>query len=201
MATKCYKLTTQNNFTMKKTLWGENVSHSVSGKGELCSAAGWLHAYSHPLLAVLLNPIHANIKNPKLWEAYGSGLKKSDHGLKLGFTKLTTKKEIALPVITDTQKIAFAILCALEVCKEPRFVTWANNWLSGKDRTADAAAYAAYDAAYAAYAAYAAKNAAKAAENARYAAKDYYNVYIATAANNVNNDIDLIKLAKKAMKY
>ena len=194
---------------MKKTLWGEGISHTASGEGELCSAAGWLHAYSHPLLAVLLNPIHANIKNPKLWEAYGSGLKKSDHGLKLGFTKLTTKKEIALPVITDTQKIAFAILCALEVCKEPRFVTWANNWLSGKDRTADAAAYAVanaaanatYAAINAAYAAYAAKNAAKAAENARYAAKDYYNVYIATAANNVNNDIDLIKLAKKAMKY
>jgi len=199
---------------MKKTLWGEGISHTASGEGELCSAAGWLHAYSHPLLAVLLNPIHANIKNPKLWEAYGSGLKKSDHGLKLGFTKLTTKKEIALPVITDTQKIAFAILCALEVCKEPRFVTWANNWLSGKDRTADAAAYAVANAA--ANATYAAINAARAAyyaayyvvdaayyaaDAARYAAKDYYNVYIATAANNVNNDIDLIKLAKKAMKY
>ena len=31
--------------------------------------AGWLHCYSDPLLAVLLNPIHGNYDNPRLFEA------------------------------------------------------------------------------------------------------------------------------------
>jgi len=199
VATKCYKLTTQDNFIMNDTLWREGISHTTSGEGELCSA-GWLHAYSHPLLAVLLNPMHANISNPKLWEAYGSGMKKSDHGLKIGFTKLTTKKGIALSVVTDIQKVIFAILCALEVYKEPSFVTWADNWLSNKDRSASTTetvpnmASVAYNAAYATYAAvYAAYYAADAATNAAYAAR--------YAAVNAVYDIDLIKLAKKAMKY
>ena len=39
-------------------------------------------------------------------------------------------KEIEVPNITLTQKIAFGILCALEVYKVEDFVKWANNWLN-----------------------------------------------------------------------
>ena len=177
MTTRVYKLTTQQNTTHNDTPWGTNVSHKTDGEGDLCGP-GWLHAYTDPLLAVLLNPQHANIINPKLWLAYGSGQHKNDNGLKVGFTKLTTKQELPLPVITATQKIAFGILCALEVYKAPTFVSWALKWLSGEDRSIEVA-YAA-GAAYDAYAAYAAS--------------------AADAAGAAGKPLNLKALAKKAMK-
>jgi len=41
--------------------------------------------------------------------------------------------------MTDTQKVAFAILCVLEVYDDSMFVEWAHKWLSGEDRTPDSA--------------------------------------------------------------
>ena len=138
---KLYKLTDSNNCTYNNTKWGENVTHTSSGSGELCGP-GWLHAYTNPLLAVLLNPIHANYDSPNLWEAEGI-IEKNDHGLKVGTTVLTTIKQIPIPEITTTQKVAFGILCVLEAYKDKRFTNWANNWLNNIDRTANTAANAA----------------------------------------------------------
>ena len=72
-----YKLTNENGQTYNKTQWGEGVVHTADGTGNLCSKR-WIHAYADPLLAVLLNPIHANFHNPQLWEAEGSDPAKSD---------------------------------------------------------------------------------------------------------------------------
>lgn len=130
---KVYKLTDENNQTRNKTQWGENVTHETDGSGDLCGP-GWLHAYSDPLLAVLLSPIHYDFNKPRLWEAQGKGISKDDHGLKLGFTKLTTLREIPLPKVSTEQRVRFAIYCVLEVCKEPAFVSWAEKWLDGSDR-------------------------------------------------------------------
>ena len=110
---KLYKLTDKNDKTYNKTQWGENVTHEATGEGDLCTE-GWFHAYTHPLLAVLLNPIHANLSNPHLWEAEGE-IGNDDHGLKVGCKKLTTIKRLNLPEITSEQIVRFAILCALEV--------------------------------------------------------------------------------------
>ena len=96
--TKLYKLTDENSQTYNSTQWGPNVSYSTSGEGDLCGR-GWLHAYTHPLLAVLLNPIHANFKNPILWEAEGI-VGKSDYGLKIGCKKLTILRQIEIRTIT-----------------------------------------------------------------------------------------------------
>lgn len=143
---KLYKLTDENFETYGHTKWGENVTHEGTGNGSLCGP-GWIHAYTSPELAVLLNPMHANFKNPVLWEAEGN-IDLNDQGLKVGSKKLTTIKIIPVPEITITQKIAFGILCALEVYQEDNFVTWAKNWLTGADRSSkNANAYAAaYDA-------------------------------------------------------
>lgn len=62
---RLYKLTNQNGQTYNQTQWGENVSHSGTGQGELCGP-GWIHAYTSPLLATLFNPIHAAFSNPQL---------------------------------------------------------------------------------------------------------------------------------------
>ena len=158
-----YKLTTQDNRTRvdetNETLWGENVTHkALRDDGELCSDK-WIHFYTHPLLAVYFNPIHANIANPKLWECEIEGTVKSEFD-KSGCKKLTTLREIPLPVITIEQRIEIAIRCSLLVYPAPEYVQWAEDWLSGKDRTSAAAsATASAAASAAAYAANAATSA------------------------------------------
>jgi hypothetical protein len=133
---KLYKLTDRNGQTRNRTQWGEGVEHTASGEGDLCGP-GWLHAYTHPLLAVLLNPGHADIREPILWEADGD-VGKTDHGLEVGCTRLKTIKQIPLPKITTEQRVYFAILCAMEVCDDPAWRRWAQDWLSGKNRSAEA---------------------------------------------------------------
>jgi len=36
-------------------------------------------------------------------------------------------------MITVEQRVRFGILCALQVCDKPYFVTWAKNWLAGSE--------------------------------------------------------------------
>jgi len=143
---KLYKLTDEKNQTWDKCQWGKNVTHKASGKGGLCSE-GWIHAYEHPLLAVLHNPIHGNYdpETMHLWECKTTDKNpKRDGQLKLGVRNLTTKKQIPLPAINITQRIAYGILCAKKVYHEKSWNKWADNWLSGKDRAeASAAAWAA----------------------------------------------------------
>jgi hypothetical protein len=194
---KLYKLTDQNNKTrpnqLNETIWGPNITHNASGSGtELCTE-DVIHAYLDPRLAVILNPIHANFDHPKLWEAEGEIVAR-DGQLKVGVKSLTTLKEMPLPEITTEQKIKFAIYCALEVYHDEKFVSWANKWLSGEDRTKESAAWAAraaraaYWAAWEAEAAYWAARAAGAAGAAE----------AAEAATDKN--IDLIAILDKVMK-
>ena len=193
---KKYKLTDQDMRTHNGFQWELGKEVITDGDSKKLCTKHWLHYYHHPLLAVLLNPIHANIDNPRLFEAKALGKHLDDKGLKGGCTKMTLVKEIELSEITLNQKTAFGILCSLEVYKEKGFVKWANNWLSGVDRTAAADATYAVDAAAYAAAYAAADAAADAAYAAAYAADAAYYVAAHYAA-----DIDLIKLAKKALEY
>ena len=178
-----YKLTEKNGRTKGDTQWGNNISHTAKGNDkELCSG-GWIHYYTHPLLAVLLNPIHADFTYPKLWEAEASG-EIIDEALKSVCKTLTTIKEIPLPEISGVQKIAFGILCTKEVCKNEVWNKWADKWLSGEDRSNESANAADYANA-ASYDAYAAD----------YAAAD------AADAADANKSINFIALAEKAMTY
>jgi hypothetical protein len=170
-----YKLTDSCGKARNDTQWGPGISHSGTGEGGLCGP-GWIHAYEHPLIAVLMNPIHANFPNPRLWEAEGEvGLR--DGHLKCGCATLTTVREIPLPSITTEMRVRFAILCAKEVCACLSWNAWADRWLSGGDRTqaaaeaaaarAEASATRAYERAYErAEAAWAARAAAEAAASA-----------------------------------
>lgn len=148
-----YKLTDQNMQTHRAFQWVLHEPRETTGVGDLCGP-GWLHAYTDPLLAVLLNPIHANFKNPRLFKAnWAGGKMKSDMGLKVGVTRLTLVEEMPLPSITPTQRVAFGVLCAKRVCKDPAWHTWADNWLSGVDRSKSAADAAEWAAAWAEWAA------------------------------------------------
>jgi hypothetical protein len=208
-----YKLTDQNMKTRpgeyNETLWGENVTHSGTGEGELCGP-GYIHAYLSPELALLLNPIHANYQNPILWECEGD-IAINDKNLKVGCITLTTKKIIEQPKISSNIQVHFAILCVLEVYENSDFIKWADNWIKNIDRTsasADAAradaAYAAYSAAYAADAARA--DAAYAARAAAYAAADAARAAADAAADAARAAayvtlLDLQSLAKKAFDF
>jgi hypothetical protein len=157
---KLYKLTDEHDRTFGGCQWGEGVTHTTSGEGKLCGP-GWLHAYTDPLLAGLLNIIHANFQNAHLWEAEGD-VRAEDHGLNAGCTRLTTVRQIEMPEISTEQRVRFAVLCALEVYRAPSFVAWARGWLSGLDRTERAAEEAKLTAAWA-VAAWAAETAEAAA--------------------------------------
>ena len=136
--TTLYKLTDQSHETYGATKWGPGVTHTASGEGDLCGP-GWLHAYTDPLLAIALNPVHANIQPPVLWRAEGK-VGKDDRGLKVGCTSLTTIKVIELPVIQPTALVHWVILCARATIPQPAsWERWADGWISGADRTKKAA--------------------------------------------------------------
>jgi hypothetical protein len=216
---KVYKLTDQRMKTRDGFQYRLNRVRVAPGIGELCTA-GWLHGYSDPLLAVLLNPVHADIQNPRLFEAEASGATKDDCGLKLGVQRLTLRKEMPLPVVTTAQRVRFAIFCALGIPQSPEFVRWANRWLSGEDRSPEAATAAAaaeaaeaaaraaaaqtaaWSAARAAAARVAARVAARAADAAAWAAAWAAEVAAAEAAAwaAAAAPLDLITLARKAME-
>jgi hypothetical protein len=159
-----------------------------------------LHAYEHPLLAVLLNPIHADFPDPILWEAEGGGTALREGQVKIGVTELTTIRQIPCPTVTTEQRVKFAILCAREVCGDKSWGRWADRWLSGQDRSeaaAWAAARSAWAAARSARSASAAEAAAWAAEAAAGAAEEAAEA--AAEAARSNPEIGLIAIVERAM--
>ena len=208
-----YKLTDADGYTRRgesgETKWDEYAPQRVTtGDGDLCGP-GWTHVYTHPLLAEFLNPIHGKYGScAKLISVNVSGKCKKDRGLKEGWTKVSFRSHETRQKISSVSVISFGILCALEVYKEPKFQLWAKNWLLGKDRSYAyssahaasvassaahaASAHAAHAAIHAAYAANAATHAAYAANAATHAAK--------AAAYAASGDLNLIKLARQAMK-
>ena len=159
-----YKLTDKDGYTRKdannECLWGDNITHTATGKeSQLCSS-DLIHVYQHPLIASLMNPVHADFKNPLLWECEVTGNCAHDGQLKSGFKTVTTIRRIDLPVITLEQRIRIAIYCSLKKYSDPSFVKWANAWLDGSDRSEDSAEAA--EEASAAWAAWAAEARAEA---------------------------------------
>jgi hypothetical protein len=183
-----YKLTDQDCRTRGDTLWTPGEWRETVGAGTLCGP-GWLHAYATPELALLLNPIHGNIKNPRLWLAEGDGKRLDDGQLKLGCTQLRIVEELPMPVITTEQRIGFAVLCAAHGYGDVAWNEWAWGWLLSVDRSADSAARAdsaAWDAVSAAAraAAWAARAAVSAAWDAVSAAWDAWDASAADRADS-----------------
>jgi hypothetical protein len=195
---KCYKLTDESFCTKNNTKWGKGVTHEIilpDASRDLCSEF-WLHAYIDSRIAAIMNPIHANITNPVLWEAEAEGQIKHDEQLKFGCTRLTTIKQISLPEISIEKRVEFAIRCALKVFDNAQFKTWANKWLDGTDRTEAAARAAARAAAWAA--AWAAEAAAWAARAARAEAAAWAAEAAAWAARAAEaREIDLLVILEE----
>jgi hypothetical protein len=110
-----YKLTDQNRET-RGTKWGAGVTHrhKICDDPKLCSGDVF-HAYRNVNLAFLLNPNHANIYNPILWECKGKVVV-SDYG-KVGCFSLLVTKRLPAPAWSISKnknrvRAMFAILCA-----------------------------------------------------------------------------------------
>jgi hypothetical protein len=220
-----YKLTDEFGNTKNQTHWAEGTRHEIAKElrdstQPLCSKH-YYHAYENPLVAVFMNPSHANFRNPILWRATG-WVSKRNGQLKCGCFTLRTLQQIPLPVLTTNQRVRVAIQCALKEPQTESFKSWAKNWLSGVDRTfktvtaTQAAIYAAHAAVYAAakatqaaiYAAhaavYATQAAAHAAANATavYAAADAVDAAVDAAAYAVvyAAPLNLIAIIKRAIR-
>ncbi len=160
-----WKLTTAEHTTHNGTLWGEGVSNPkgvLTGRGGLCGS-GFYHGYDSPYLAILLNPIHANIVEPVLWQAEWRGTRENDNGLKFGATEFRTVQIVEAPRFTTEQQVAFSIFCAALVWDEstcPAWQEWSVKWLSGEDRSQSAES-----------AAWSARSAAQSAESAAWSAR------------------------------
>jgi len=87
----------------------------------------------------MMNPCHADFENPRLWECEVSGLELNDYGLKRIVQQCTTVREMSVPALTTEQRVEIAIRCVLHGCTDDNFSRWAERWLDGTDRSADAA--------------------------------------------------------------
>jgi hypothetical protein len=194
-----YKLTDENKQTYGgfpgPEGWEIGKTYKTSGKGELCGP-GFLHAYHHPLLAVLHNRIHADYDSPRLFLARAAGKILCDGQMKLGSSRLTLLEEMELPLINMTQRVAYGIIATQKVIGDacPAWSQWAEEWLSGKDRSAEAAE----EAAWAAREAWAAARAARAAWAAAEAAAEAAEAAAARAAAR-DKSLNLIACAESAM--
>jgi len=155
-----YKLTDSQGYTHNKNCkWGKGITNTVAenNRGKKLCSNQVIHAYTNPNLALLLNPIHANYHNARLYEAEGE-IKVQDWG-KVGVWELTTVKRFKLPgwyknkSIRKKVQVQFSVLCAKAVLKsyEEKFpndnrprkaIKAAEQYLSSNNRNAACAARA-----------------------------------------------------------
>jgi len=158
-----YKLTDKDGYTRRgrdgETLWTLGCIVNAIGKGTKLCTSDVIHYYDSPEIAVFMNPVHGNIKPPlRCFEIEIDAIVTHD-GTKGGCKHAKCLREVTVPKLSLTQMTHISIRCAMVVYKEASWVSWAENWLSGKDRTSKAAyiaannidpTYAFVDAAYAA---------------------------------------------------
>ena len=141
MATLC-KLTDPNMQTWGGVQWELGRIRSVAPetrRSVLCTN-GVIHAYHDPLVAIFVNPIHADYSPARLFAAEAPAIV-ADDGLKCGVYALTLVLEMDVPQPTPLARVFFGIMCAQQGCTDARWNKWAKGYLSGKDRSADAARY------------------------------------------------------------
>lgn len=190
-----YKIINNNRRRACGLTWGPGVTHRLP-HGHL------FDVYRSPLLAALMNPAHEEFDSMHLWEADGEVVNST--GYSIGVNSLTTIREVPLPEVTTTQRVAFAILAVRAAASKIDWCRWADGWISGYRRGGDgvysvselamAASNAAEAADYAAVSEHylAAKEAADAAMHAAQAYRSFY---------NRECSLDLCPIAEEAMKY
>jgi len=203
-----YKLVDQNFYSWRgrvgETRWGIGETVHPTGEGNEPCGPGVLHDYADPLLAVAMNPAHANIKNPRMLVLEHEVSPEGDGSKRWTTHSVKVLREEPLPEITANARVRWTILYAKSVLPDEAWTAswryWAEAWLSGTDRSSAAA-----EAAMAAARAMAAMATAWAA--ARAAAKEWASVAAAmvilakewVAEAEAKKDLDLLALLKQAI--
>jgi hypothetical protein len=130
-----YKLTSQKMRTHGGFQWELGVPRVAEGEWWGLCSAGCLHFYYHPILAALMNPAHARLKNPRLFEAKASCYKANDYHLKGGCRRLTLLRELELPRLSLLQRLKIAMRCVRPVVRgDEDAKAWIDGWLEHRDR-------------------------------------------------------------------
>ncbi len=143
---KCYKILNGAMESFNGCKWYLGKWKKADKLGVFCSPGGF-HGYEHPLLAMLHNPVHARIDDPRLFEAEAGGKIARDGEMKLKAQRMRVVLEIRVPTISIAQRVDYGVRCAKAVYSDPKWTCWADSWLSGADKswlaTVDAAELAA----------------------------------------------------------
>lgn len=137
-----YKLVDRDGFSRHglpgETQWlpiGSTV-HPTGYGTEECGP-GVLHAYATPEIGVLMNPFHVDISSPRCLRVgnVDDGWWQSNGVMRWTTSPVIVLEEIEVPRFELEELVAWAIVIA----PHPATREWAIRWLSGEDRTADAA--------------------------------------------------------------
>ncbi|MFV1996599.1 MAG: hypothetical protein ACC641_01185 [Acidiferrobacterales bacterium] len=87
------------------------------------------------LVAIMLNPWHAQLETPKMLELHFTSIAidTSDPTIRMSV------REVTLPEITTDQKIIFGLMVVSTVFNNNQFNQWAEKWIDGSDRSAESA--------------------------------------------------------------
>lgn len=189
---KLYKLTKRDGSTHNGYDYAGQLIHEKPYKENpsLCSTDVF-HAYKNANLAFMLNPIHADIVSPRLFEIEGDVVAE-DWG-KVGSFRQEVIKELPIPdwvrgKNANKIRVYFAILCAESVFPSPQYAVVKSSLLSGDLGEAARAARAARAADAARAVVWAvADAAAEAADAAAYAAAEIDFCALADEAINAFN--------------
>lgn len=152
------KVTDGNGRTRGGTQWGVGVTHEAApGEPVLCSETV-LHCYEVPdglpdneaaLVPVLLKPLHVDYSSIRVWELEPGEVVARD-SLKCGMRRQTIRRELPVPEVGLSTRVRWALL-VVNACV-PRdqpalypfvlpaeYSNWLECWLTGRDRSANAA--------------------------------------------------------------
>jgi len=104
-----------------------------SADDPLARYAGPIH--TSPLVAALTHPDSITGEDNKMFEVNRWKVNIDSANPEA----YTVVKEVAVPTVTIGQKVAFAVAAVREIYHDQDFIKWADDWLSGKDRSIDSA--------------------------------------------------------------
>lgn len=132
-----YACTDYDNRAPGGRFWKAGATYLGKGSTE-DGGANWLPYYPSPKMALLLNPMDGNFKNPNVWE-----VEVQDAPQTPGHTSVRALRVLPHVRLAPEDSVRFALLVALQAYRTGlfpgEFARWARAWLAGQDRSGEAA--------------------------------------------------------------
>jgi hypothetical protein len=134
-----FVVTDEKDQTEGEIQWGVGIRHVAKGRDRDLQNSAFIVGYGNQYMAGLLNPSLPDSPRRVLWHAQGEGKHKRDGQYQCDYERVTTVAVIDMPTFTPTQYVAFGIYCGQSIYSARGWNEWANGWLGGTDRSAEAA--------------------------------------------------------------